>query len=72
MIIVYKSAGEYIIELQIDTTSIKSNLDKKIIDKNYAKYRCDEALVVKIYNKYTNDEIDIITSDFDDKFTYYI
>ena len=49
----YKSAGNYIIELDIDTSIGYNNLKRKVVNTNYAKYRCSSAFVVKIYNKYT-------------------
>ena len=69
---VYKSAGnnQYIIELDIDIQSARTNLIRKVFDKNYAKYRCDKALVVKIYNRFDEKEIDNIYSNHDNKFIY--
>lgn len=66
----YKAAQNYIIELNIDTINSNNNLCRKVMDKNYAKYRCDRAFVCGIYHKFTDVEIDFIKSDYDDAFIY--
>ena len=65
----YKTASDYIIELDIDSDVI-TNLNRCVKDKNYAKYRCGEAYVVKIYHKDSEHEINLIKSDYDDTFIY--
>jgi antitoxin component YwqK of YwqJK toxin-antitoxin module len=68
---VYKSASNYIIELDINLDTTLTNLNREVIDENYAKYRCNKAIVVKIYNKFDEkEEIDRIRSDHDDRFEY--
>ena len=66
----YKSAGKYIIELDIDLSVGHNNLARKVMDKNYAKYRCSSASVVKIYNKFTKENINSIQSDYNNTFVY--
>lgn len=66
----YKSAYDYIIELEIDMIKSKNNLSRNVFDIYHAKFRCDKAYVVRICNKYTGEEIDSITSKFDSKFIY--
>lgn len=66
----YKSAGEYIIELYIDTTIAYSNLNRIVVNKDYAKYRCSSAFVKRIYHKHTKKEINEIESDRDFDFIY--
>lgn len=71
----YKSADNYIIELDIDTINTHNNLTRYVTDKNHAKYRCDKAFVRQIYNKFPlisgqKEEIDSIKSDFDPSFIY--
>ena len=67
---VYKSAGKYIIELDVDIFIGHNNLNRKVMDSNYAKYRCDRAYVNRIYNKFTKDEIKSIQSDHNNNFIY--
>lgn len=67
---VYKSAKDYIIELIIDKSE-KNNLDRKVYNSLYAKYRVEKAYVDKIYNKWNNElEVDEISSDIDCDFVY--
>lgn len=67
----YKSAGNYIIELDINIASALTNLDRVVTSNKYAKYRTNSAFVSKIYNKFIeNQEIDHIASDYDKNFIY--
>lgn len=65
----YASIGNYIIELEIDTT-IANNLNRKVVDKNHAKYRCEKAFVIKIYDKYTEEEVSSVKDSHDPHFIY--
>lgn len=60
--------------MDIDTSNCcNNNLNRHVIDKNYAKYRCDKAFVINIYYKYSNgkkEEIAFISSDYDPNFVY--
>lgn len=67
---VYKSAGNFIIELKINILTAKTNFNRQVFDKNFAKYKCNEASIVIIYDKITGHEIDAIKSDYDPKFIY--
>lgn len=67
---VYKSARDHIIELDIDLSITRTNLNRKVVNKDYAKYRCDKAYVVKISNKITGNETDCIASDNNSVFQY--
>lgn len=70
-IIAYKSAGEYIIKLFIPSDS-KTNINRKGIDKKYAKHRSNMAIVDDIYHKFTREKIKKINSDYDETFVYEI
>src|SRR5271154_5990956 len=67
----YKSAGNYIIELEIPEDAL-TNLDRQsVVDKSHAKFRCDKAFVTKIQNKdNSNDLVNSIQSDYDKNFIY--
>jgi hypothetical protein len=68
----FKSAGDFIIELGINTDK-PHNLDREVIDKNYAKYRCKEAIVFEIRQKDSPYErIQSIKSDYDEHFVYKV
>lgn len=67
---VYKSAGDFIIELIINKAD-RNNLNRNVHDKNYAKYRIERAFVDKIYHKFNNKkELTEIISDWDANFKY--
>lgn len=66
----YKSAGNYIIKLDVGQCDNKNNLERKVDDKNYAIYRTNKAYPVKIYNKRNGLEIDNIRSDYNSNFIY--
>src|ERR1700722_9317452 len=69
--IVYKSAFNCIIELEINPQTAKTNLDRdNVVDKNHAKFRCNKARVLKIYNKFTNCEYDNVYSNHNELFIY--
>ncbi len=73
-IIVYKSAGNYIITLCIpSTTTIKTTLLRNnVVNENYAKYRTNCANVLEIKEKDTGELIQSIASDYDPNFIYKI
>lgn len=48
----------------------KTNLSRKVVDSDRAKYRCHRAFVNTIRDKFNGQEIDTINSDFNDKFVY--
>lgn len=66
----YKSAGKYIIELEIDVTTSKNNLTRDVKDPNYAMYRCSYAYVVDIYDKVAKKQVEKVSGDFDKTFIY--
>jgi len=66
----FKSAGKYIVELEIDVTASKNNLTRDVKDPDYAMYRCSYAYVVDIRDKFTNKQADKAFSDFDKTFVY--
>lgn len=67
--IVYKGADDYVIHLELFSDS-KTNLERKVLDKNHAKYRTNKAKVIKIVHKFTGQEIDTVKSNYDDNFIY--
>lgn len=67
---VYKSAGNYIVTLKLDSSCKTNENRKNIIDPMYAKYKCDKAYVDDIRHKNTNKQIDCIKSDYDRNFSY--
>lgn len=68
---VYKSAGNYIVTLDLlDDTQHNMNRSD-LSNLNHAKFRCDRALVLKIKNKDTKRTKTSIKSDFDPKLKYY-
>lgn len=70
--IVYKSAGAYIITLELLQDS-KTNLNRSNIKFfNYASFRTDKAKVISICHKLTNNAIQEINSDNDPLFIYKI
>lgn len=66
----FKSAGKYIVELDIDNVTSKNNLFREVYDSEFASYRCSRALIVDIYDKITNQQVDHVRSDYDKKFVY--
>lgn len=54
--IIYTSVNGYIIAMQLCADSM-TNMDRKVVNKNFAKYRCDKARVLWIRNKNTNKEV---------------
>lgn len=66
---VYKSAQNCLIVMQLchDT---KSNLQRKVIGENFAKYRCNKARVLSIIDKDTGNEVDSVKSNWDNSFIY--
>jgi len=69
-IVGYKSANNSIIELEINK-STRTNLNRKVINSNHARYRTEIAFVTKIYNKFSRKEINHIESDVDKSCIYY-
>src|SRR5271154_4467761 len=69
----YKSAGNYIIELEIPEDAL-TNLDRQsVVDKSHAKFRCNKVFVTKIQNKDdSNDLVNSIQSDYDKNFIYEV
>lgn len=66
----YKSADQNIIELDIDLSSVTTNLNRNVIDKKFAKFRCNKAFVVDIYDKFSNQKLECVYSDYDKNFRY--
>lgn len=60
MSLVYISCKDYIIILQKLDDTITNEDRKKIIDKNYAKFRCNKLKVISIEHKITNEKINEI------------
>lgn len=71
-IIVYKSANKYIITLGIPLAVSKTNLNRHVDDKNFAKYRTNCVDILEIQDKITGELISSISSDFDKDFIYEI
>jgi len=68
--IVYKSAGNNIITLELPSNS-KNNVERScVFDKNHAKFRCSRALVVSINDKDTGDFLIQVQSDYNNFFIY--
>ena len=68
-IIGYKSAKGCIVVLQLYG---RNNLERLVVDINYAKYRGEEAIVLGIRDKLTGDKKQSIESDRDSKFVYEV
>ncbi|AYV77663.1 MAG: pentapeptide repeat-containing protein [Dasosvirus sp.] len=70
--IVFKSAGDCVIELKLLDDSLTNLKRKNVVDRDHAKFRCDKAYVVSITNKITKEKKDKIVSDFTDNFEYMV
>ena len=70
--LLYKSAGEYIITLQLLPESVHNIERKNVVNKEFASFRCDCALVLDISHKLTFEKIYKIYSDYDTKFCYEV
>jgi hypothetical protein len=73
-ITVFKSAGDCIVVLSFNPTTIPNNLNRGgVIFKDTAKYRCKEAKVVDIYKKFnSNKHLTSVKSDHNPSFIYTI
>ena len=70
--IVYKSAHDCIITMELLEYS-NHNMDRMyIVDAPYAKYRCDKVRVISICNKFTDEEMSQINSNYDENFIYKV
>ncbi len=70
--IVYKSASKYIITLGIPIFASTTNLNRQVVDKNFAKYRTNCVDILEIKDKITGELITSISSDYDKDFIYEI
>ena len=70
--IVYKSAGQCIVELELLPDSLTNLKRGNVIDSNHAKFRCNKALVMGIYDKFTEEKVEVVGSDYDRSFKYEV
>jgi antitoxin component YwqK of YwqJK toxin-antitoxin module len=69
---VYKSAGDYIITLEIPVGT-HTNLDREdVVDADYAQFRCQRAQVLSITHKFDKSSVDKIVSDYDKSYIYIV
>jgi hypothetical protein len=68
--IIYKSAGNCVVELELLNDSVTNLERNNIVNKNYAEYKCNKAKGVDIYNKFTEEKVISVNNDIDDFSTY--
>lgn len=66
----YASISRYVIELEIDTSDAKNNLQRPVFDSDYAKYTCGKAFVAKITDKITNQDVEFASCGHDINISY--
>jgi len=70
--IAYKSAGDYVVELNVPVGS-RTNIGRKdVVNPKRAMFRCDKARVLSICHKKTGKYIESVFSNHDEMFQYIV